>query len=231
MHGDAPILEMAERLGEIAKKNEIDFLLVDSVAFAVMMDPSSAEAANVYMQAIRQIGVKGSLSIAHQTKQTGKKDRGKEKPFGSIFWHNNARLSWYMQAGEVSDDGSVEIALGNRKANITQHFDNLAVTVDFGPGTDHTGHIEVSVDEPSDTGLTLASADTKVEQKAKLIKEHTQDLKKILELQGPMSAGDLMAMSGLPRTTFYRAVKPFEKVDGLYTSTHGVLKDLAKSGQ
>ncbi len=45
------------------------------------------------------------------------KDSDDKKPFGSVFWHNTARATWY--AKRVQDEGEdvTHVGLFNRKAN------------------------------------------------------------------------------------------------------------------
>jgi hypothetical protein len=62
---------------------------------------------------VRHIGV-GSLHIAHVTKA----ENGDQKPFGSAFWHNGARSTWFVKADPASEGTDVlRIGLFNRKAN------------------------------------------------------------------------------------------------------------------
>src|SRR5262249_40267808 len=62
----------------------------------------------------RQIGA-GSLHIAHITKSEG----GDMKPFGSVFWHNGARSTWFVKLADESPDGQIlNLGFFNRKANL-----------------------------------------------------------------------------------------------------------------
>ncbi len=61
------------------------------------------------------LGTIGSLHVAHISKADG----SDQKPFGSAFWHNGARATWYVKRAEGdSDEARVTIALYNRKANL-----------------------------------------------------------------------------------------------------------------
>ena len=111
---DRPMTAEADRLRRIVREEAIDYIVCDSVAFAADGPPEAAEVAGAYFRALRQLGI-GSLNIAHTTKGEG----GDQKPFGSTFWHNGARSTWYVKRAEGSpgDDG-LSIALFNRKANL-----------------------------------------------------------------------------------------------------------------
>ena len=103
-----------DRLKRIVRDNSINYTLFDSVAFATDGPPEAAEAAGRYFRAVRQIGL-GSLHIAHITKGEG----GEEKPFGSVFWHNGARSTWFAKLADSSRDGrQLTLGLFNKKANL-----------------------------------------------------------------------------------------------------------------
>jgi hypothetical protein len=112
-----PLVEEVERLASMIAEHQITYLICDSVAFACKGAPESAEAANDYFRALRALKV-GSLNVAHITK--GNEDSGAEKrPFGSIFWHNGARATWFIKrADDERDDDRIDIALLQRKANV-----------------------------------------------------------------------------------------------------------------
>ena len=104
----------SDRLSRIVGDNRLDFAVYDSIAFACDGPPESAEVAGRYFRAVRQIGI-GSLHIAHITKSDG----GDQKPFGSVFWHNGARSTYYIQLSDQSPDGrTLSLGLFNRKSNL-----------------------------------------------------------------------------------------------------------------
>jgi hypothetical protein len=109
----ALIYEM-DRLSRIVRENKIDYAVYDSIAFACDGPPESAEIAGKYFRAARQIGG-GSLHIAHITKSEG----GDQKPFGSVFWHNGARSTYFQKLSDSSPDGkTLSVGLFNRKSNL-----------------------------------------------------------------------------------------------------------------
>jgi len=111
---ERPLVYEADRLRRIVQDSNIDFAIYDSVAFACDGPPESAEVAGRYFRAVRQIGV-GSLHVAHVTKDAG----GDLKPFGSVFWHNGARSTYFVKLSDSSPDGkTLSIGLFNRKANL-----------------------------------------------------------------------------------------------------------------
>lgn len=122
------LVHEADRLRRIVAEAGIEYSVFDSVAFACDGPPESAETAGRYYRAVRQIGG-GSLHIAHITKGEG----ADKKPFGSAFWHNGARSTWYSQvSGESREDDALRIGLFNRKSNLGRLRPPLGYTITFG---------------------------------------------------------------------------------------------------
>ena len=111
---ERPLVYEVDRLRRIVRDERIEYAIFDSVAFACDGPPEAAEVASRYFRAVRQIGV-GSLHIAHITKSEG----SEEKPFGSVFWHNGARATYFAKLVDVSPDGqTLSLGLFNKKANL-----------------------------------------------------------------------------------------------------------------
>lgn len=109
---ERPLVYEVDRLRRIAKERNIDYAIFDSVAFACAGPPESAEIAGQYFRAVRQVGV-GSLHIAHISRGEG----NDTKPFGSAFWHNGARSTWFVKCTE-SDGQTLNVGLFHRKSNL-----------------------------------------------------------------------------------------------------------------
>lgn len=111
---DKPLVDEADRLRRIVRDEHVDYIALDSIAFACDGPPEAAEVASAYLRALRSLGV-GSLNIAHISRSEG----ANQKPFGSAFWHNGARMTWFVErANESPDSQQVTIGLFNRKTNI-----------------------------------------------------------------------------------------------------------------
>jgi hypothetical protein len=107
-----PLVFEAERLSREVARIGVEFAIFDSIGYACAGAPESAEAANGYMRAVRQIGI-GSLHIAH----INRGENSNQKPFGSAFWHNGARSTWFVQREDESANVK-HLGLFNRKANL-----------------------------------------------------------------------------------------------------------------
>ena len=111
------IWHQANDLHSLAVEWGATYLVVDSVVPACgATDPLKPEAAGQYARALVAIGLP-ALSLAHVTKA-----ENPTYPFGSIFWHNLARMSWSLtRAGET-------VQLVCRKANNYEHLGRFVVS-------------------------------------------------------------------------------------------------------
>jgi len=123
----APLVHEADRIRRDVRTERLEYLILDSIAFACHDAPENAAVAAAYLQAVRSCGEVGSLHLAHVTKGEG----SDQKPFGSAFWHNGARATWYLKRSEDEADDSVTIAAYNRKANLGPRRPPIGWTIDF----------------------------------------------------------------------------------------------------
>lgn len=117
---ERPLVHEVDRLRQVIHEHQIQYVVFDSVAFACDGPPEAAEIAGSYFRALRQLKV-GSLHIAHITKgsQNDKPGANEQRPFGSAFWHNGARSSWFAKRTDSNDDPSnFSVGLFQRKANL-----------------------------------------------------------------------------------------------------------------
>jgi hypothetical protein len=111
---ERPLTVEADAIRRIVRAEKVDFAIFDSVVFACDGPPESAETAAAYFRAARALGI-GGLHVAH----INKSETGDKKPFGSSFWHNGFRSTWFMERAEESPDGRhVTVGAFHRKSNI-----------------------------------------------------------------------------------------------------------------
>lgn len=111
---DRPLTAEADRIARIVRDERIDYVVMDSIAPGCDGPPEAAEVASRYNSALRRFGI-GSLCVAH----VNRSETADRKPFGSSFWHNLARLTWFVERSEdVGDQSRVSIVLHNRKSNL-----------------------------------------------------------------------------------------------------------------
>ena len=144
---DRALAYEADRLRRIVKDNDISYMICDSIAFTCDGPPESAEVASAYFRAVRQIGV-GSLHIAHTTKG----EHSDRKPFGSAFWHNGARRTWYVKPSEDSGS-SLTIGLFDRKRNVGPQVPAVGFHITF--TEDQTIYTPIDVADVQDLSAQL----------------------------------------------------------------------------
>ncbi len=146
---ERPLVYEADRLRRICRDYSIDFAGFDSVAFASDGPPEAAEVAGRYFRAVRQIGV-GSLHVAHVSKAEG----ADQKPFGSTFWSNSARSTWFCKlADTMPDSRRVSIGLFNRKSNLGALRPPVGFSISF--EADRTRFTPASVADTPDLAAKL----------------------------------------------------------------------------
>jgi hypothetical protein len=124
---DRPLVDEADRIAREVRRLGLDYLIYDSAGFATAGPPENAEHALAYFRVVRQIGL-GSHHLAH----INKGDHADKKPFGSSFWHNSARSTWYVkQADPGLDDRKRVVGLYNRKSNLTRLYPAIGFEFDF----------------------------------------------------------------------------------------------------
>jgi hypothetical protein len=124
-----PLIHEVETLQRHVIEQRIDYVICDSIGVATDGPPEAAEAATKYFRAVRQLGA-GSLHLAHVTKP---KDDGVDptKPFGSVYWSNLARMTWFVKRTEGADDSRIAVALFNKKANLNAVRPAVGLEIQF----------------------------------------------------------------------------------------------------
>lgn len=127
VRGERPLPYEVDRLRRIIQDDRIEFTLFDSLGFGCGGPPEAAEHAMAYARATRQLGV-GSLHVAHIRQGDGNDQR----PFGSAFWHNSARSTWFVKLAGTSTDGRRQtVGLFNRKSNLSALRPAVGFELDF----------------------------------------------------------------------------------------------------
>ncbi len=126
---ERPLTSEADRLRRVVRDNNVDYAVYDSIVFACDGRPEDAEVAGRYFRSVREVGC-GSLHIAH----VNRSEENDKKPFGSSFWHNGARSTWFVQATEqAGDEHTLRLGFYNRKANLGPIRSPASFNIEFGP--------------------------------------------------------------------------------------------------
>jgi len=120
-----PLHTEIDRIRHMVKDHAIRYAIFDSISVACGGRPEEAEIAARYFLDLRQLDI-GSLHIAH----TNKSEAADQKPFGSAFWHNLARSTWFIQASREANTST--LGFFNRKSNTGPLRSAVAVAMTFG---------------------------------------------------------------------------------------------------
>lgn len=107
--------EERDRLRRVIREHAIEFLVLDSAGLAAGGAPEEAEVAIAFFATLRELGLP-NLIIAHVNRSDSSKGSA-DRPFGSQYWHNSARSTWYVKAQENPMPGQLSVALLHRKDN------------------------------------------------------------------------------------------------------------------
>lgn len=136
---DRPLVHDLDRLRRIVTEDRLDFVVLDSIAFASDGPPEAAEVAGRYFQSLRQLRV-GTFNLAHVTKA----ETGDQRPFGSAFWHNGARATWFVKpADNMPDSRIVSVGLFPRKRNLGALPAAWALEFEFDDERTHVRRVDV----------------------------------------------------------------------------------------
>jgi hypothetical protein len=120
-HG--PIWQTAELLHNLISEHDVTYVVIDSIVAACGgADPMEPGTPARYAGALQALATP-ALSLAHVTKADDLR-----YPFGSIFWHNLARLTW-----SLAKDGERRI-LANRKANNYENAGRSVLSITWRDG-------------------------------------------------------------------------------------------------
>jgi len=123
---DKPLKHLKNAVQRAIKGKRIEYVVVDSIAYACGGGVESSDVATEYANVVRSLGV-GSLHLAHVTKPSDPRKKGgsdstKMKPFGSVFWHGSARSTWYLERlgyRNGLDFDTTLLKLSHRKSNFS----------------------------------------------------------------------------------------------------------------
>lgn len=147
-----PFVDDILPIRDIIAKRSIQFLICDSLSFGAKAPIESSESALGYQQALRECGDIGSLHIAHMNRS----EQGDQRPFGSTYWHNMARATWFLKRGEESPyPNEITVGCYNRKANLAALREPFGVRVAFSAERIEVGAGVLGEDEGLIKGLSL----------------------------------------------------------------------------
>ena len=128
IRSDEPITREHARISRLIADHGYQYLICDSIGFAVDGPAEAHDSARGYFAALRMMGV-GSLSLAHIAKN---RDDGREATiFGSAFFKAGARSAWFVDRAAENAEGELNIGLHHRKSNSSGLLRPLAFKFSF----------------------------------------------------------------------------------------------------
>lgn len=195
------LVKMADRLKEIIARRGITTVICDSAGYATEGAPETAESALGYFRAFATLGPVTSLHLAH----INKSETGDQKPFGSQFWHNSARSTWYLKRTDPNPEShDVTVAFIHRKSNSGPFETPRGMRISFVGGETRILPTDPAAHEELATSLPL-----------------WQRMKRELEY-GPMTASALSDILGAKAESISREARRQKSCFKLVQSADGV---------
>lgn len=112
--GGVSLPDQVDAVKRFVDKYGIKLVIIDAGADACGGEPEKAYSALQYFNALKKINTT-SITIAHVT--NGDADFTSKRPFGSRFWHNRARRTWYIKRDTEEGSDTIDVAFMCRKVN------------------------------------------------------------------------------------------------------------------
>lgn len=109
-----PLADQIDALRRFIAKYEIRVVLIDAGADACGGEPERAISALNYFNALVKLDVT-TITISHITHPDS--PEATMRPFGSRYWHNRARRTWFVKRLQEDESDDIDIALFCRKVN------------------------------------------------------------------------------------------------------------------
>lgn len=132
-HGPLGMLEdELQDLRAQVNREKIDFILVDSIGFAVRGKLVDDDVARAAMADLRRLGPATRLVVAHISKGSALQEKGRVDPFGSAFFRAGIRSGFEVRRAEGDGrPGATDIGIYHWKSNDARHADPFGMRVTF----------------------------------------------------------------------------------------------------
>lgn len=153
-----PLADQMQTIRRELARTGAAVLVVDSAVSAIGANPLDAEYVGRNLALLNALEIT-VVVIAHVTKEGGE-----DFPFGSIFWHNLARMTWFVRRVDSEDSPDIRVGFFNKKANDDRRQKAFGVVVHF---EDPNGPVTIEpydlADEPElARGLSIPSRITRI---------------------------------------------------------------------
>ena len=127
-HCSIPFADDLETIQQAIVETKTKAIIVDSLGVACGGDLNSAETANRFNNALRQVNVT-SLLLTHTAKDITVK---RKTIFGSVYFYNNARSVWEVRKSQEPGGNEIHLGLYNTKFNPGKLHPPIGFKVEFG---------------------------------------------------------------------------------------------------
>jgi hypothetical protein len=110
-----PIADDVGRIRRFVAQENIKLIIVDSLGLACGGEPESAEVALRMYGALRQLNC--TILGIHHISASQTEQRGKRRPFGSVYHVNIPRSTWEVRSTPDTETNSMRVGLYHRKSN------------------------------------------------------------------------------------------------------------------
>lgn len=124
----SPFADTLPGLQRVIAAQDIRLLVLDHAAAACGGEPEKSDSALRFYRSVSKLGLP-MIALAHITGEMERDPSQVLRPFGSIFWHNGARRTWFVQKYQEQESSVSAVGLFNRKVNDGMKPGDLGVTV------------------------------------------------------------------------------------------------------
>lgn len=123
-----PLPELKDAIRATIDRHDIKLMIIDSAGDACGGEPEKAGVVLSYFNACMELKCT-RLHIAHVT--NAEMEVSAKRPFGSRYWHNRARRTWFVKRDQEEETDIIDIGLICRKVNDGRLPKPLAFQVAF----------------------------------------------------------------------------------------------------
>ena len=211
-----PLTVCVERIRREVEEHDSGLVILDSAAVACDGAPEKSEVTTRFNRALSKMGADLTvLIVAHVNRGVdGPTPRAaKMRPFGSVFWHDLARATCYVEKVQDPGDPALRQVLINRKMNDGPPAPSIFTVFEF---DGETGPVTLSGLKPGQAPRALAAERPLAHRISDVLHEGALPLNEITEaINGDLDDGDKNYVK--PDTigrTLRRSKTRFVRVDG-----------------
>lgn len=147
--GGVPLPDQVDAIKRCCEQNQIGLICLDHIAAACGGDASEQSVASAFSRALGKINLP-MVALAHITGAAASDPESARRPFGSIFWENNARRTIFVLRQQEDESPVADLGLYPRKVNDGGKPSPFAARITF---DDPSGPISVDASDLRANGV------------------------------------------------------------------------------